>query len=209
MRSAATLSVVAVLTLGACGGSAETADAPDTTGPPPTETTAAPTDTTVGPTETTVGPPTTTANALPPPVDVATLTSRGGCGTVAWHALNEDQTARLMIRTSIPEAELITDAAHYEFAVTDGNDSADASAELETGTGLDACDDVMEPDYHVDETYTAVRGMVTVDLQPGTQPMRANGTVHITGLVLRGDDGAEFTLPDMTWDSEAIGLIPG
>jgi hypothetical protein len=138
------------------------------------------------------------------PVDVATLTERSACADTSWYAENSDHTARLTVRTTIAHVRDENTPPHHVFDLSDGT----AAVGLNVGKDLGVCSHYgwnLPPEDRVDEAWTAVRGTVTVDLEPEI----GSGTVTLEDVVMRGADGAEFALTDMSWSSDEIGVIFG
>lgn len=125
-----------------------------------------------------------------------------GCG-YTFHAVNDDQTIRLLL-----------DAPAFEMAMTDGAASEvyelpdDAVAlKVESGCELDAayCTDVVEGTAVVERTYAPTAGMITIDAVRDEESGEYGGdddsiaTIILEGVVLDDGVGNTVTIASMTW----------
>lgn len=185
--------VLLSVTASSCGSSDTTDEVGSSTSGAPAPTTA---------------PTTTEEIAGPADLTAASFTEDWNCGYGFWTS-NADQTVALLIEFSDVDA-----AAAGQVPPIGNVPSVIWSGEVQIGEDLMAnwCDDVVEesePTPVIDETWTVVKGDITVTGEP---PVQGCGPLSgkVSGLVVESPDGETISFVDaVDFENQSWGCFAG
>lgn len=134
------------------------------------------------------------------------LTEVGGCGDVFAYAVDAGDEVMLTVHLDGPIAASENEPVTLELTLPDPS----AEVKVERGSQIsDAiCDDVIENGGpRVDETWTAVSGTVTADVEVGEHTTLTDVTLE--DVVFENEAGEEVTVETFEWTEISVGWLPG
>ncbi len=138
------------------------------------------------------------------------LTSTFGCGDVYLYAVDDADTV-LMSLSAIDLIEMSNGAEEPQQYVLDLADGGALSLTVDVGqyASAYACNDAIENEPVITESWTAVSGTVVIDLGVPDEFGNTLASATITDVVIETGVGEQLTVASFTFPETFVGWLPG